>query len=107
MFCKKFFHFEMVENSKLLEETPIEWDVDTQSMKYAQSKALYVSYKSEVYNWKLDFSFLVAVLFALWTVNCLVNSLRIYLLRIFKHEDLVCENGDTFMFANNLDRQVD
>lgn len=107
MFCRKFFHFEMIENSKLLEETAVEWDEDSQSLLYAHSKALYVSYKSEVYNWNLDLSFLVAVLFALWTVNSLMNNFKIFLLRTFYHEELVCENGDTFMFANNLDRQLD
>ena len=83
------------------EESPIKWDTERKSMLYAHSKALYVSYHSRVYDWNINISFLVAVLFALWTVNTLMNNTKMLFLRIFYHDELVCENGDTFMFAEN------
>ena len=101
LFCKKFFHFEFVENHLLKEENAVKWDSDRKSMLYSHSKSLYVSFHSRVYDWNLDLSFLVAVLFGLWTVNTLANGVKIFLLRTFYHEELVCENGDTFMFAEN------
>jgi hypothetical protein len=107
MFCKKYFHFELVENKHIHDESPIEWDDDKKSMLYAQSQGLYVSYQSQVYDWTVDLSFLIAVIFAIWTINSLLNNFKILLLRIFYHEELVCENGDTFMFADNQNKRGD
>ena len=87
------------------EEVAIEWDEERESMVYAHSKGLFVTYQSEVYDWNIDLSFLVAVLFALWTMNALMNNLKLIFLRIFYHEELVGENGDSFMFADNQDKR--
>lgn len=87
------------------EEVPVEWDADKESMVYAHSKGLFVTYQSQVYDWNVDLSFFVAVLFALWTMNALMNGLKMVILRVFYHRELVCENGDTFMFADNQEKR--
>lgn len=83
----------------MIEESIIEWNNQQQQFMYSRSKFLNVKYINQTYDFELNLEFIASVLFALWATNVFFNKCRMLLISIFYANDLLNENGDTFIFS--------